>query len=904
MAVPIPSKSGSSYNPINYPSNYRGGGIYNERAKPIIKEDITPIKELSEEELYGLEYVGNGIYKDDKGRKFKKIKGEWNRQLTSSQRKRVQSANLTRLESMGVLTKSPEGNYLSQQGVQKYNENVRQQNALNEQQPELIGYEDPVAQRSVLFRNQEESKAYVKELNKASSPLNNNYDYTTLKGKDFFQDRQGNITTQERDYIVATLNVDRQHTLMQSSEDNLIGFGERISAQEKRQTDFFGSLERIRPSANWITFGNGEEYSKRSFFGKVAENLVFTFEAAPLALGGSVAMGFEKLALTGEALTYKETRGNILPTYRSAILPTLKETFPNPYSAEGASYYTSIVLGAGLDVGMKAKAVKADLLNFEPKTMRQIDKPNILYSLEKTRATELRYTKTNLPKSDYIISDIVKFKGSSFEETPTILKTKFEFGGKSGSGTRTIIQDIVKGKTSVIDRIQKEGIFFKNQKGDFIRTIEQTGDTSFKIDVFKTKDYINKVNPKPFTSKTIIDLNKPLSLGTSKEIISIIQEPRGKVAKQSGQIIIRRESLIGDYLQKSEFKITTTQRASLEKGYFVTATKEPALIITGKEKYIGFAEKYKSIKSVIEFGKEKLEPNLIEIEGSKTTLSKYPQKIGELFTKKDIDIQLIKLTSKQKELYLKSQKGTISKGYLSDLNLKELKMLSNQKGLTAQERVFNKFGGLQTEVISFEKPIIKTKISSQLPKNSFENLGKYSFNIPELKQSSRMNFKLIPSSFKEQKQPTKERFKSIFEKRNVFKNSLRPINRNDLELIPIQELRQQPQQKQEQRLQQKQEQKLIQTLDEGKQQPNKPKETLFNMRYPKIITPRLPPLLFKLPQRNKITSKKYKQKREDRFKYKYTPTIEAAIFNIRAKKTNMREAKTGLFLRPILTRNL
>jgi hypothetical protein len=63
----------------------------------------------------------------------------------------------------------------------------------------------------------------------------------------------------------------------------------------------------------------------------------------------------------------------------------------------------------------------------------------------------------------------------------------------------------------------------------------------------------------------------------------------------------------------------------------------------------------------------------------------------------------------------------------------------------------------------------------------------------------------------------------------------------------------------------------------------------------------VPPIYkFKFPQIQRPISKKSKSKRTDRFKYKYTPTIEAAIFNIRSKKTNMREAKTGLFLRPIL----
>ena len=93
-------------------------------------------------------------------------------------------------------------------------------------------------------------------------------------------------------------------------------FEERVEAQKKRQREFFESpgFQRIEALSSFITGGARIEESKlfvipkeeRGPVGRVAATVTEFFAGGPLVIGGTVALTFEKLKLTGEALTIPE----------------------------------------------------------------------------------------------------------------------------------------------------------------------------------------------------------------------------------------------------------------------------------------------------------------------------------------------------------------------------------------------------------------------------------------------------------------------------------------------------------------------------------------------------------------------------------------------------------------------
>ena len=93
-------------------------------------------------------------------------------------------------------------------------------------------------------------------------------------------------------------------------------FEERVEEQKKRQREFFESagFERVSKLSSFITGGARIQDGKlvvipkeeRGPVGRVATSVTEFFAAGPLVIGGTIGLTFEKLKLTGEALTIPE----------------------------------------------------------------------------------------------------------------------------------------------------------------------------------------------------------------------------------------------------------------------------------------------------------------------------------------------------------------------------------------------------------------------------------------------------------------------------------------------------------------------------------------------------------------------------------------------------------------------
>lgn len=128
------------------------------------------------------------------------------------------------------------------------------------------------------------------------------------------------------------------------AESDLSGFESRIDASNKRSEDFFGGqgFKNVKEFSRFVTFGGRNPDTERSFAGQTTENILFGVLSAPIAIGGAIPAAGERLAATGEALIYPETRENILPELGRASREVEQTSFSflpggTPINPEGAA---------------------------------------------------------------------------------------------------------------------------------------------------------------------------------------------------------------------------------------------------------------------------------------------------------------------------------------------------------------------------------------------------------------------------------------------------------------------------------------------------------------------------------------------------------------------------------------
>ena len=166
-------------------------------------------------------------------------------------------------------------------------------------------------------------------------------------------------------------------------DSRLDAFEKMIKSSQKRQADFLGSenFANVRKTARWMTGGYTDiPFEQRSFLGKASEYVAFGVLGTSIMLGGLIPMVGEKLFATGEALTFKQTRKNILPELYRAGKITLKTTL-NPLTPEGFATYTSaFVFGAfGMSQARTSAPVRWGMQKLYPNKYISLNKVNIQF---------------------------------------------------------------------------------------------------------------------------------------------------------------------------------------------------------------------------------------------------------------------------------------------------------------------------------------------------------------------------------------------------------------------------------------------------------------------------------------------------------------------------------------------
>ena len=544
-----------------------------------------------------------------------------------------------------------------------------------------------------------------------------------------------------------------------------------IEGMQLRQYNFFNSegFKNVEATANLLTFGGGVPISERSFFGRIAQEVI----EVPLLLGTPAFGGYlanigEKGYILGEKLGYNEGKSFMEDT-QSAIKPTITETI-KPSNL--------IVAGIFGSMDAYAKNIKNtnDIVFKDFKDVKQTDQDTI-FRQSIDRETRARYIETNVfPKTDYVIGDLVKSKQSIITENPTEIKLKFDLFDEGRTGTRTITQNLDTGTYSIVERIQKEGLFFSNAK-DFIKIVDSTGNAGeYHVQVFKTQGYLDNKNP--IVDKMFYDYGQPMSLGTSREYLSNpLLEDKPKFTREVGTDIYVRESLIGDYLQTTRLKVSTLQQLKLEKPYIIDIEKEYGIRLTTKGQSLGVIEDYTSTKAIPEFGSDQLHANKILREGFRVVEQKNPQFISEIRQFKDVDINIVKLSPSGRLAYESSLKNDIffGKSSLSELNLPELKSFAKINKISIFEP---KSVGLSSILINPEKSGLKVASVSfpSVSSKGYENLGKLSLNMPSLKyESPRSISTLTPISLLKDKSSISIKNDILYGLRQSQKDNSRPF---------------------------------------------------------------------------------------------------------------------------------
>lgn len=577
-----------------------------------------------------------------------------------------------------------------------------------------------------------------------------------------------------------------------SSGPEQSAFEKAVAAQQKRQADFENSegFARVRNTANFLTFGRGVSYDERSFVGKVAENVVYGAMAGPIQVGGSLGLAAEKEYLTLRYIydpKFSNSQENVFQRVGNVAAESYragKETFVtvyNPTTPEGASTYAGATLFALVPAAEKTIANRNALFFKEFENVKQTGS-DVLFTRNVERLSNQRYIESNvLPKSDFLVSEIVKSKQTEVSIVPKEVLLKFSLDEPGRTGTRLVVQDLNTGRVSVVDRIQAENVLFRDGKGDFIRTIDSTQKPGvYDVKVYNTKDYLS--NGKPFLEKVFVDNSASFSIGGSKVVddFYLRQGVNLRSAEQSGRVVLTRDVVSGDFLQSTKYSFDVTQKVKLDRPYIVYSEKELARIFNTKESYLGVKESYKSQRARVEFGEEQFYPNIVERRGYTVYETKNPQIISETFIMRDVDVSIRKLTAEESKAFI--QKGGFSeKSYLGG-------RIKYYKGLDVS--FSERFGGPMVEAYkvmlrskkgSLGRSIELDRVSSITVKSAsldvYDNVKAFDVNIPKLNFRTGNVLQLVPTS---------QRRAAPFDvyKRNVpaFKNLSSQFNYNEFKI--------------------------------------------------------------------------------------------------------------------------
>lgn len=484
----------------------------------------------------------------------------------------------------------------------------------------------------------------------------------------------------------------------------LEGFRTRVEGLQAREEAFYNNegFQRIRAVADLST----------PIVGQTGSNVLYGFMAGPIQIGGAGINVFEKVYATAEALTIPETRKNVLPELSRAgkeTLTQLKE--PETLITVGA---LGLIGGSARAIEVRNQAIYSDFKNVKTTST------DILRTKEVVRTPEARYIETNTQKgSDFVISELVKQKNVEVSNPIKQITMKLELSDVGRTGQRTVLINPETGKTQIIERIQAEGPLFRDSM-DVIKIIEQVGDKQFKFSVYDTAKFLEKTNPKPIAEFIYTQEQRPISLGTTKQVGEITIEPSKpgeRFARTSQQNIITRDTLVGDYLQTTKVTENIIQKIKLDKPFIVDSEKQVGIILNKKGQTLGVVSKDVTQKAIPVFGKETFEPNIIKTEGYKVLEKKFPQRVSETLNLKEVEISLKKLNPKKAEAIRKEQAKDVfgTKSSLSELNAKQLNILAEKKGLNIKE-FFKEYTELNKKISIAEKELTTEQKNALLEK--------------------------------------------------------------------------------------------------------------------------------------------------------------------------------------------
>lgn len=253
---------------------------------------------------------------------------------------------------------------------------------------------------------------------------------------DAAKERSGGMMSTEKGPIYVPAN---KAVTPVRKESDLDKFEKKVEAQRSRQAKEDAGTRRVRELARAMTGGKStgvQGYEQRSWAGKFAENVLTGVMSAPQNLGRGLAIAGEKIVLTAEAITKKETRPEVGREYTRAVTdPTLKRTF-DITTPEGATTYTMAATGAVLPAAgavLKSRGAQGYTV-----TGRQSSTTTAKGSTVTTRTTSqgtITPAKGGAPKS-FVRTSILRESGKTGKAT---YESTTKVGGKTyqetGSGS-------------------------------------------------------------------------------------------------------------------------------------------------------------------------------------------------------------------------------------------------------------------------------------------------------------------------------------------------------------------------------------------------------------------------------------------------------------------------------------